>query len=112
MSASAWRLFVWLTLPFPLPRSPFPATSYLPTVHSFPPSVHGSAPDIAGQNIANPIASIRSAALMLRHMGYAKGADRIDAAVDTVVREGKVATPDVGGKSTTREVVDAITRLI
>ncbi|KAI5825049.1 Isocitrate/isopropylmalate dehydrogenase [Schizophyllum commune Tattone D] len=74
--------------------------------------VHGSAPDIAGQNIANPIASIRSAALMLRHMGYAKGADRIDRAVDTVVREGKVATPDVGGKSTTREVVDAITRLI
>ena len=49
---------------------------------------------------------------MLRHMGYAKGADRIDRAVDTVVREGKVATPDVGGKSTTREVVDAITRLI
>ncbi|KAL1740214.1 hypothetical protein HDZ31DRAFT_47938 [Schizophyllum fasciatum] len=74
--------------------------------------VHGSAPDIAGQNIANPIASIRSAALMLRHMGYAKGADRIDRAVDTVVREGQVATPDVGGKSTTQEVVDAITRLI
>ena len=49
---------------------------------------------------------------MLRHMGYAKGADRIDAAVDTVVREGQVATPDVGGKSTTREVVDAITHLI
>lgn len=70
--------------------------------------VHGSAPDIAGQGIANPIASIRSAALMLRRIGYVQGADRIDKAVDEVIREGKVLTPDLGGKSKTHEVTEAI----
>ncbi len=76
------------------------------------PRVHGSAPDIAGQGIANPIASIRSAALMLRHLGYSKGADRIDKAVDEVVREGKTLTPDLGGTSKTQEVVDEVVRRI
>jgi len=74
--------------------------------------VHGSAPDIAGQNKANPLASMRSAALMLRHMGYAKGADRIDSAVDGVIREGSILTPDLGGRSTTGEVVDAVLKRI
>ncbi|KAF8915813.1 mitochondrial NAD-homo-isocitrate dehydrogenase LysB [Mucidula mucida] len=74
--------------------------------------VHGSAPDIVGQNIANPIASIRSAALMLRHLGYTKGADRIDAAVDSVVREAEYLTPDLGGKAKTDAVVDAVVRRI
>lgn len=70
--------------------------------------VHGSAPDIAGKGIANPLASIRSAALMLRHLGYTKGADRLDIAVDHVIREGKVLTPDLNGRSTTRDVVEAV----
>ncbi|RXW25200.1 hypothetical protein EST38_g646 [Candolleomyces aberdarensis] len=70
--------------------------------------VHGSAPDIEGKGIANPIASIRSAALMLRHLGYTKGADRLDTAVDQVVREGRYLTPDLKGTSTTREVLDAV----
>jgi len=70
--------------------------------------VHGSAPDIEGKGIANPIASIRSAALMLRHLGYAKGADRLDVAVDQVLREGNVITPDLRGTSTTQQVLDAI----
>ncbi|THH01865.1 hypothetical protein EW026_g927 [Hermanssonia centrifuga] len=74
--------------------------------------VHGSAPDIAGKEIANPIASIRSAALMLRRLGYIQGADRIDNAVDEVVRQGTVLTPDLGGKSKTHEVVDAIIKRI
>ncbi|THV05488.1 mitochondrial NAD-homo-isocitrate dehydrogenase LysB [Dendrothele bispora CBS 962.96] len=74
--------------------------------------VHGSAPDIVGQEIANPIASIRSAALMLRHLGYNKGADRIDSAVDAVVREGQLLTPDLGGKAKTSEVVNAIVKRI
>ncbi|KDQ64763.1 hypothetical protein JAAARDRAFT_28402 [Jaapia argillacea MUCL 33604] len=74
--------------------------------------VHGSAPDILGQGIANPLASIRSAALMLRHLGYTKGADRIDKAVDEVIREGKVLTPDLGGKSGTKEVVDEVVKRI
>ncbi|KAG1753782.1 mitochondrial NAD-homo-isocitrate dehydrogenase LysB [Suillus paluster] len=74
--------------------------------------VHGSAPDIAGQNIANPLAAIRSAAMMLRHIGYGDGADRIERAVDSVLREGKVLTPDLGGKSKTSEVVDEVTKRI
>lgn len=75
-------------------------------------SVHGSAPDIAGQSKANPIAAMRSAALMLRHLGYARGAERIEQAVDQVIREGKVLTPDLGGTAKTGEVVDAILKLI
>lgn len=74
--------------------------------------MHGSAPDIAGKSIANPLASIRSAALMLRYLGYIKGADRIDNAVDEVIREGKVLTPDLGGMSKTGEVVDEVIRRI
>jgi len=68
--------------------------------------VHGSAPDIAGLGIANPLASIRSAALMLRQLGYFKGADRIDTAVDQVIREGTHLTPDLGGTSSTTQVVN------
>lgn len=74
--------------------------------------MHGSAPDIAGKSIANPLASIRSAALMLRYLGYTKGADRIDNAVDEVIREGKVLTPDLGGTSKTGEVIDEVIRRI
>ncbi|KZT72667.1 Isocitrate/isopropylmalate dehydrogenase [Daedalea quercina L-15889] len=70
--------------------------------------VHGSAPDIAGRGIANPLASIRSAALMLRHLGYAAPADKLDRAVNEVIREGQILTPDLGGKSKTGEVLDAV----
>ncbi|PWN47977.1 putative LYS12-homo-isocitrate dehydrogenase [Violaceomyces palustris] len=70
--------------------------------------VHGSAPDIAGQNKANPIASIRSAALLLEYMGYPEPALKIYSAVDEVIREGKYLTPDLGGKSTTSQVEEAI----
>ncbi|KAF9198186.1 homoisocitrate dehydrogenase [Haplosporangium sp. Z 27] len=70
--------------------------------------VHGSAPDIAGQQKANPVAAIRSAGLLLEHMGYASDAARIYKAVDGVLREGLIKTPDLGGKSTTQEVADAI----
>jgi hypothetical protein len=75
-------------------------------------SVHGSAPDIEGKGIANPIASIRSAAMMLRHLGYTKGADRIDNAVNSVLREGSLLTPDLGGKATMNDVQEAILRRI
>jgi len=74
--------------------------------------VHGSAPDIAGQDIANPLAAMRSAALMLRHLGYGEGADRIEKAVDEVIREGNVLTPDLGGKSKTSEVVNEVVKRI
>jgi len=49
---------------------------------------------------------------MLRHLGYTNGADRIDSAVDSVVREGQLLTPDLGGKAKTSEVVDAIVKRI
>lgn len=45
---------------------------------------------------------------MLRHLGYPNGANRIELAVDAVLREGKTLTPDLGGTSKTEEVVDAI----
>ncbi|KAF8076124.1 homoisocitrate dehydrogenase [Lyophyllum atratum] len=74
--------------------------------------VHGSAPDIAGKGIANPLASIRSAALMLRRLGYTKGADRLDTAVDQVIREGTTLTPDLQGTSSTTEVLNAVLKRI
>ena len=75
-------------------------------------SVHGSAPDIAGKGIANPLAAIRSAALMLRTLGYGEGATRIEFAVDEVIREGRYLTPDLGGKASTEEVTEEVLRLI
>ena len=74
--------------------------------------VHGSAPDIADRKpaIANPIAAIRSAALMLEHIGFPDAALSIYTAVDHVLREGKTLTPDLGGKSSTDEVTDAVLR--
>jgi isocitrate dehydrogenase (NAD+) len=57
--------------------------------------VHGSAPDIAGQDKANPIATILTGALMLRHLGETDAAQRIEAAVAAVVAEGEVVTPDL-----------------
>lgn len=73
---------------------------------------HGSAPDIEGKGISNPVATIRSAALMLEFLGFPKPAARIYTAVDANLSEGKVVTPDLGGKSTTQDVVnDIVARL-
>jgi len=66
--------------------------------------VHGSAPDIAGKGIANPIGQIWSAAMMLEHLGHAEAAANILSAIETVIRESDVKTPDMGGKATTREM--------
>lgn len=73
--------------------------------------VHGSAPDIAGKNIANPIAAIRSAAMLLDRTGYATAALAIYQAVDKALADGQFKTPDLGGKSTTTEVTDAVCKL-
>ncbi|RKU48479.1 homoisocitrate dehydrogenase [Coniochaeta pulveracea] len=73
---------------------------------------HGSAPDIMGQNIANPIATLRSAAVMLEFLNEEKAAAMIYAAVDANLEEGKLLSPDLGGKATTEEVVaDILKRL-
>lgn len=71
---------------------------------------HGSAPDIEGQGIANPIATIRSTALMLEFRGEERAAAKIYEAVDANLEEGKLLTPDMGGKATTEEVIEDVCR--
>ncbi len=70
--------------------------------------VHGSAPDIAGKGIANPLAAMVSAAMMLDHLGLSAAAQKMDAAIEGVLAEEKVRTPDLGGKSSTSEVASAV----
>jgi isocitrate dehydrogenase (NAD+) len=72
--------------------------------------VHGSAPDIAGKGVANPIAIILSAAMMLFHMGEGDAGRAVRQGVTAVLAEGKVRTPDLGGSSTTAEMASAIAR--
>ena len=71
-------------------------------------AVHGSAPDIAGQGIANPTALLQSGILMLRYLGEREAADRVENALFTVFKEGKVRTRDIGGTAKTAEFADAI----
>ena len=71
-------------------------------------AVHGSAPDIAGKGMANPTALVSSAILMLRHLGEGVAADRLQAAIAGVYREGKWLTRDVGGTTHTDEFTKAI----
>jgi homoisocitrate dehydrogenase len=71
---------------------------------------HGSAPDIEGKGIANPIATLRSTALMLEFMGHEEAAAKIYTAVDANLDEGKILSPDLGGKGTTEEVLQDIIR--
>ncbi|MDA1280928.1 MAG: isocitrate/isopropylmalate family dehydrogenase, partial [Chloroflexi bacterium] len=73
---------------------------------------HGSAPDIAGQGIANPMAQVLTAAMMLRHLGEDAAAADVDAAVLTLLEQGEILTPDLGGSSTTMAVGDAIAGLV
>ena len=70
--------------------------------------IHGIALDITGKDIANPIAAILSAKLMLHWLGEDDEAQKIEAAVASLLLEGKVRTPDLGGSSSTSEVGDAI----
>lgn len=73
---------------------------------------HGSAPDIEGKGIANPVATIRSTGLLLEFLGLKEEAQRVYRAVDAGLRAGKALTPDLGGKSTTNEVIeDVLSRL-
>jgi isocitrate dehydrogenase (NAD+) len=75
-------------------------------------AVHGSAPDIAGKNIANPTAVLRSALLMLRHLGEHDAALKIRNALDEVYRDRSKLTRDVGGTAGTSEFADAIIQAI
>ena len=70
--------------------------------------VHGSAPDIAGQNIANPIACFWTAKMMLDHLGEIEAANVLMEAIENVIKEGEKLTRDLGGKASTQEVTVAI----
>ena len=71
-------------------------------------AVHGSAPDIAGKNVANPLALILCAALMLRHLGEGAAATRIVDATTAVLASGRIRTRDLGGGASTSDLRDAI----
>ena len=70
--------------------------------------VHGSAPDIAGQNIANPIAQIWTGAMMLDHLGHGDAASAITGAIEAVLADGAVLTRDLGGTASTQELGETI----
>lgn len=71
-------------------------------------AVHGSAPDIAGKHIANPTALLWSACMMLEYLKLDDCAGNIRQAVDTVLQEAKILTPDLHGDATTEAYCDAI----
>jgi tartrate dehydrogenase/decarboxylase/D-malate dehydrogenase len=74
--------------------------------------VHGSAPDIAGRGVANPLAAIWTASLMLEHLGEADAAAAVFGAVQQVVRRGDARTADLGGRSSTAEVGRAVAETV
>lgn len=73
-------------------------------------AVHGNAPDIAGKGIANPIAMILSANLMLRYLNENEKADKIEKAIQTVLEQSQVLTPDLGGKASTMDLAREIVK--
>jgi isocitrate dehydrogenase (NAD+) len=75
-------------------------------------AVHGTAPDIAGQNLANPLALMRSAIMMLFHMQKDDVAERIRRALRKVVVDQRIRTRDLGGEASTSEFTDAIVAAI
>jgi len=75
-------------------------------------AVHGTAPDIAGKGIANPTALLMSAIMMLRYLAEEATADRIEAALRRVYRDGHGRTRDVGGNVTTAQFTEAVIRAV
>lgn len=72
--------------------------------------IHGSAPDIAGEGIANPLAAIWSASQMLDFLGYENWGNTVIQAIESILIENKVLTPDLFGKATTKDVGDELLR--
>ncbi|MEN6394856.1 MAG: isocitrate/isopropylmalate dehydrogenase family protein [Methanoregula sp.] len=73
--------------------------------------VHGSAPDIAGKDCANPIAALRSAAMLLEHLGDSEGSVQVESAIRQVLASG-IRTRDMGGSTGTREFGEAVLRVL
>ena len=74
--------------------------------------IHGSAPDIAGQGVANPLASIWSVSQMLEFLGEEIWAERLLVAIETLLVERKTLTPDLGGCAKTSEIGDAVLEIL
>ncbi|MFH1285508.1 MAG: 3-isopropylmalate dehydrogenase [Candidatus Micrarchaeota archaeon] len=74
--------------------------------------IHGSAPKYTNQDKVNPMACILAGALMLEHIGEKKAGDRVERAVELVLKEGKVRTYDIGGKSKMSEVGSAVAKAV
>ena len=74
--------------------------------------IHGSAPDIAGQEIANPLASIWSVSQMLAFLGEEVWAERLLAAIETLLVERRTLTPDLGGSAKTSEIGAAVLEIL
>lgn len=74
--------------------------------------IHGSAPDIAGKQIANPLATVWSVAQMLEFFGYQEWSDRIISIIEEIMVDAKVLTPDMYGTAKTSEVGDEVVRKI
>jgi len=73
--------------------------------------VHGSAPDIFGKNIANPIAMVWSAAMLLDFLGHRDAHDAMLRAIEQVLKAGP-RTPDLGGSASTTQVGEALAALV
>ena len=73
-------------------------------------AVHGSAPDIAGKGVANPLALLLAAAMMLDHVGHQAAGAKLRAAIDGTLGVDGVRTGDLGGTATTRDITRAILR--
>jgi len=71
-------------------------------------AVHGSAPDLAGKGLANPIALLRSAAMMLEHIGQLVPAQRIETSVQSTLQTGRGLTRDLGGDGTTATLTEQL----
>jgi len=80
--------------------------------HAIFEAVHGTAPDIAGKDLANPLAAVLSGAMLLRHVGQRRAAARVERGVERLLREGRTRTRDLGGKARTSEVAARLIRLV
>jgi len=74
--------------------------------------VHGSAPDIAGKNVANPTAMMLAAVLLLEHIDQRDVAARLRTALESVLWERRIQTPDLGGTASTDQFTDAVVKAI
>src|SRR4029077_4280954 len=75
-------------------------------------AAHGTAADIAGKNLANPLALLFSSIMMLRHLGQDRPAGRIEKAAMRLLAEGKTVTRDLGGRATTTQVTERLVALL